>query len=141
MAPPEDIPQLVVETATVPDPPPKATAPVELPVPMFTPKLELLFKLIAAAETVAPRFPVRSWVTVKAPFAVAVCPVRPIVTEVAFVPPKETVPTVPEAVPASIETAPELPPEAFPEAMLMPPVPPAMLAVLRARAPAELAPD
>jgi hypothetical protein len=40
---------------------------------------------------VRPAEAVRSWVEVRAPFTVVVCPVRPIETEVAFVPPIEMV--------------------------------------------------
>jgi len=58
MAPAEDMAQLVVEMATVFAPPPIATAPVEVPVPMLTPLLDEAFKLIAAPEIVAPREPV-----------------------------------------------------------------------------------
>ena len=88
MAPAEETSQEVVSMARVLELPPIATAPVEPPVAMFTAKLEPAFRLIAAPETEAPRFPVRSWVAVKAPFTVVVCPVLEMETEVALVVPR-----------------------------------------------------
>jgi len=88
MAPAEDMAQLVVETATVFEPPPIATAPVVVPVPILTGKLDEAFRFTAAPVTVAPRLPVRSWATVKAPLLVVVIPDFPSETEVAFVVPR-----------------------------------------------------
>ena len=88
MAPAEETSQEVVSIASVSALPPIATAPVVVPVPMLTAKLDEAFRLIVAPVTVAPRFPVRSWVTVKAPLLVVVTPALPIETEVAFVVPR-----------------------------------------------------
>ena len=60
--------------ATVLEPPPIATAPVEAPVPMFTGKLEEAFRLTAAPVTVKPALPVIRPEEVKVPAPVRLTP-------------------------------------------------------------------
>ena len=118
----------------------RARVPAEVPIVITSTPVAPVPMLIVSTPVPVPMAIVRAS-DPPAPMLIAVAAVVPIATVLALVSPKETVPTVPEAVPASMATAPELPAEALPLAMLMPPVPPAMAAVLMAMAPAVLAPD